>query len=113
MRIERKLLEKIAEELTKQYGKSETWKRRIIKRVLLNTVSRIVPGKLWIVRGVPELGDKYQHYEVYNKDGNYICTCYIHSWSSRRRPCTHVGAVILYERITSIVEPGPGFEPGK
>ncbi len=113
MKIERKLIEIIAEEIAKQYNKSENWKRRIIKRVLLNTVRRVVPGKLWIVKGISELGDKYSHYEVYNRDGKYVCTCYIHSWSGRRRPCTHVGAVILYEKVWNVMEPGPGFEPGK
>ncbi|NPB01249.1 MAG: hypothetical protein GXO10_07730 [Crenarchaeota archaeon] len=113
MRIEKFIIEMVAEELKRQYRKSENWKKRIIKRVLLGTVNRIIPGRLWIVRGIPELGDRYQYYEVYSRGERYLCTCYTHPWSGKRRPCTHVGAVMLYERIQTLLEPGPGFEPGK
>ncbi|NPA23188.1 MAG: hypothetical protein GXO23_02700 [Crenarchaeota archaeon] len=115
MKIERKIIEKIAEEIALSLGKSEKWKERIIRRVIEGTIIRIIPERLWIVKGLPHLGDRYPSYEIYRKDKRYICTCYTHPWSSRRRPCTHVGAVLLYENMIKILnmEPGPGFEPGK
>ncbi len=113
MRIEISSIEKIANEIALTYGKSYNWKRRVIKRVIENTVIRVLPGKIWIVKGLPELGDRYPFYEIFRKGNNYICSCYTHSWSSRRRPCTHIGAVLLYERLVRPLEPGPGFEPGK
>ncbi len=103
-----------AEELSRRLRKSKSWTKRVVLRVLRNTVIEIVPNRLWIVRGLPELGDKYTLYEVTSRSGkDYTCTCNLHSWGSSRKECTHIGAVMLLRKIKKIVEPGPGFEPGK
>ncbi len=106
-------MKKEALEIAKTFNKGRSWINRVVIRVLRNTIIEVVPEKLWIVKGLPELGDKYTTYEVFRKDEKYYaCTCRIHLWGHARTICTHIGAVMLYRKIRK-VEPGPGFEPGK
>lgn len=77
-------------------GKSKSWLRRALARV--GDVSE-GPG-YYVVRGRPELGDRYPEYRVWwsDREKRWICTCYLTEWGPRRARdiCTHVAAVILY-----------------
>ncbi len=75
-------------------GKSRSWLKRALAR--LGDVSE-GPG-YYVVRGRPELGDRYPEYRVWLSGGKWYCTCYLTEWGHKRARdiCTHVAAVILY-----------------
>jgi hypothetical protein len=58
----------------------------------------------WVVRGLPELGDRYPTYVVRLRDGRYYCSCFESSWGLRRKSeiCTHIAAVILYRNYRKL-----------
>jgi hypothetical protein len=78
-------------------SKSKSWIRRALIRFMKNTVKEFSEG-VWVVRGLPELGDRYPTYVVRFKENKYQCSCFESSWGLRRRSevCTHIAAVILY-----------------
>lgn len=78
----------------------ENWVARAVARVLLGTVVRKGEG-VWLVYGVPELGDWHGYYIVVLEGGRYRCSCYTTKWGWRRasRICTHVAAVMLARRL--------------
>lgn len=77
-------------------GKPRSWLKRALER--LGDVSE--EGGYYVVRGRPELGDRYPAYHVWwsESERRWICTCYLTEWGTRRARgvCTHVAAVILY-----------------
>ena len=81
-------------------NKPRSWYVRAIVR-LLNGVKR-VKGDVWILKGIPELGDHYPVYQVWFAKGRYYCSCYSRKFGYRRRKsiCTHVAAVILSRKIS-------------
>jgi hypothetical protein len=96
--MSRELIDLAVERLREDFpNKSSSWIRRALIRFMKNTVKEFSEG-VWVVRGLPELGDKYPTYVVRFKDGRYYCSCFESSWGLRRRSeiCTHIAAVILY-----------------
>ncbi|MHB9302393.1 hypothetical protein [Thermofilum pendens] len=77
----------------------EEWLRRALARYLLGTVER-QGSSTWVVRGVPELGDRKPLYIVTFTGDRYECSCYrgAYGWARRRSICTHIGAVMLERR---------------
>ena len=86
--------------IKERYRKGQTWATRVLERIYRKTV-RMLTKNIWIVQGIPELGDAYNYYEVSLQDGKFRCSCFSHSWGSRRRQemCTHVGAVIVLHEL--------------
>jgi len=94
----RELIELAIERLREDFpNKSKSWIRRALVRFMKNTVKEFSEN-VWVVKGLPELGDKYPTYVVRFRDGRYYCSCFESSWGLRRRSevCTHIAAVILY-----------------
>jgi hypothetical protein len=58
----------------------------------------------WVVRGSPELGDRYPTYVVRFKENKYQCSCFESNWGLRRKSeiCTHIAAVILYRNYRKL-----------
>ncbi|MEM4853168.1 MAG: hypothetical protein QXQ60_06355 [Thermofilum sp.] len=77
-----------------------SWVERAVLRFLLRTVER--RGRtVYVVRGLPELGDWKDVYVVQRVGEHlYYCSCYSSSYGyvRRARICTHIAAVILYRR---------------
>ncbi len=73
---------------------SKSWIRRVYKRVRAETVREIVPGVLWQVGGLLELGDREDRYDVWRRGSSIVCSCQYSSWGYARRLCTHIGAVL-------------------
>jgi len=84
-------------------SKSRSWVRRALIRFMKNTVKEYGEN-VWVVRGLPELGDKYPTYVVRLRDGRYYCSCFESSWGLRRKSeiCTHIAAVILYRNYRKL-----------
>jgi len=84
-------------------SKSRSWVRRALVRFMKNTVKEFSEN-IWVVRGLPELGDKYPTYVVRLRDGRYHCSCFESSWGLRRKSeiCTHIAAVILYRNYRKL-----------
>jgi hypothetical protein len=92
------LIELAIERLREDFpSKSRSWVRRALVRFMKGTVKEYGEN-VWVVRGLPELGDKYPTYVVRLRDGRYYCSCFESSWGLRRKSevCTHIAAVILY-----------------
>ncbi|MEM3943753.1 MAG: hypothetical protein QXJ59_06685 [Thermofilaceae archaeon] len=77
-----------------------SWIERAVTRFLAHTVER--RGRtVYVVRGLPELGDWKEAYVVQRVGERlYHCSCYSSSYGyvRRARICTHIAAVILYRR---------------
>jgi len=84
-------------------SKSRSWVRRALVRFMKNTVKEFNENT-WVVRGLPELGDRYPTYVVRFKDGKYYCSCFESNWGLRRKSeiCTHIAAVILYRNYRKL-----------
>ncbi len=98
------LIELAIERLREEFpNKSSSWIRRALIRFMRGTV-REFNENTWIVRGLPELGDRYPTYVVRFKDGKYHCSCFESNWGLRRRSeiCTHIAAVILYRNYRKL-----------
>jgi hypothetical protein len=96
--MSRELIDLAIERLREDFpNKSRSWVRRALIRFMKNTVKEYGEGA-WVVRGLPELGDRYPTYVVRLRDGRYYCSCFESSWGLRRKSeiCTHIAAVILY-----------------
>jgi hypothetical protein len=94
----RELIDLAVERLREDFpNKSKSWIRRALIRFMKNTVKEYGEN-VWVVRGLPELGDKYPTYVVRFKENKYQCSCFESSWGLRRKSeiCTHIAAVILY-----------------
>jgi len=94
----RELVDLAIERLREDFpNKSKSWIRRALVRFMKGTV-REINENVWVVRGLPELGDRYPTYVVRFKDGRYYCSCFESNWGLRRKSeiCTHIAAVILY-----------------
>ena len=81
-------------------GKSSSWYERALIRAFAGV--KKVSDNHWIVKGFPELGDEYSHYNVVlSRDGKYVCDCMYRMWGYVRKAkiCTHVAAVMLHRRI--------------
>jgi len=102
--MSKELIDLAIERLREDFpNKSRSWVRRALIRFMKNTVKEYGEGA-WVVRGLPELGDKYPTYVVRFKDGRYYCSCFESSWGLRRRSevCTHIAAVILYRNYKKL-----------
>jgi hypothetical protein len=98
------LIELAIERLREEFpNKSSSWIRRALIRFMKGTV-REFGENVWVVRGLPELGDKYPTYVVRFKDGKYYCSCFESNWGLRRKSeiCTHIAAVILYRNYRKL-----------
>ena len=98
------LIELAIERLREEFpSKSRSWVRRALVRFMKNTVKEFNENT-WVVRGLPELGDRYPTYVVRFKDGRYYCSCFESNWGLRRRSeiCTHIAAVILYRNYRKL-----------
>ncbi|PLC68436.1 hypothetical protein B7L70_03470 [Vulcanisaeta sp. EB80] len=96
--MSRELIDLAIERLMEEFpSKSRSWVRRALVRFMKNTVKEFGEG-VWVVKGLPELGDKYPTYVVRFKENKYQCSCFESNWGLRRRSevCTHIAAVILY-----------------
>lgn len=85
------------EELRRKFpGKPDSWLKRALARVA--DVSEA--GGYYVVKGRPELGDRYPLYHVWwnEAERRWTCTCYLSEWGQARARgiCTHVAAVMLY-----------------
>jgi hypothetical protein len=102
--MSRELIDLAIERLRENFpNKSRSWVRRALIRFMRGTV-REFGENVWVVRGLPELGDRYPTYVVRFKDGRYYCSCFESSWGLRRRSevCTHIAAVILYRNYKKL-----------
>ena len=100
----RELIELAIERLREEFpNKSKSWVRRALIRFMRGTV-REFSENVWVVRGLPELGDKYPTYVVRFKENKYQCSCFESNWGLRRRSevCTHIAAVILYRNYRKL-----------
>ena len=81
-------------------GKSEAWLKRCARR--LKDVEQVDVDS-WMVKGRPELGDRYPSYLVRVVDGRYRCSCHSpyrpYAAKRRRSVCSHVGSVVLYRLV--------------
>ncbi len=96
--MSRELIDLAIERLREEFpNKSKSWIRRALIRFMKNTVKEYGEN-VWVVKGLPELGDRYPTYVVRFRDGKYHCSCFESNWGLRRRSeiCTHIAAVILY-----------------
>ena len=96
--MSRELIDLAIERLREDFpNKSKSWVRRALVRFMRGTV-REFNENTWVVRGLPELGDRYPTYVVRFRENKYQCSCFESSWGLRRRSeiCTHIAAVILY-----------------
>ena len=106
--FENNIIDLAIEFLKKEFpNKSNSWIKRAFIRFILNSIKQI-RNNLWIVKGIPELGDKFEHYEVvYIPEQNrYYCSCFEHLWGFKRRKeiCTHIAAVILWKKYNHLNE---------
>jgi hypothetical protein len=102
--MSRELIDLAIERLREDFpNKSRSWVRRALVRFMKNTVKEYGEN-VWVVRGSPELGDKYPTYVVRFKDGRYYCSCFESNWGLRRKSevCTHIAAVILYRNYRKL-----------
>ena len=102
--MSRELIDLAVERLREDFpNKSKSWVRRALIRFMKNTVKEYGEN-VWVVKGLPELGDRYPTYVVRFKDGRYYCSCFESSWGLRRRSevCTHIAAVILYRNYKKL-----------
>jgi len=102
--MSKELIELAIERLREDFpNKSKSWIRRALVRFMKNTVKEYGEG-VWVVKGLPELGDKYPTYVVRLRDGRYYCSCFESNWGLRRRSeiCTHIAAVILYRNYRKL-----------
>jgi hypothetical protein len=102
--MSRELIDLAIERLREDFpSKSRSWVRRALIRFMKGTVKEYGEG-VWVVRGLPELGDKYPTYVVRLRDGRYYCSCFESSWGLRRKSeiCTHIAAVILYRNYKKL-----------
>jgi hypothetical protein len=102
--MSRELIDLAIERLREGFpNKSRSWVRRALIRFMKGTVKEYGEG-VWVVKGLPELGDKYPTYVVRFRDGRYYCSCFESSWGLRRRSeiCTHIAAVILYRNYRKL-----------
>jgi len=102
--MSRELIDLAVERLREDFpNKSKSWIRRALIRFMKGTV-REFSENVWVVRGLPELGDKYPTYVVRLRDGRYYCSCFESSWGLRRKSevCTHIAAVILYRNYRKL-----------
>jgi hypothetical protein len=100
----RELIDLAIERLREGFpSKSRSWVRRALIRFMRGTV-REFNENTWVVRGLPELGDKYPTYVVRFKENKYQCSCFESSWGLRRRSeiCTHIATVILYRNYEKL-----------
>ena len=98
------LIELAIERLREDFpNKSKSWIRRALIRFMKNTVKEYGEN-VWVVKGLPELGDKYPTYVVRFKENKYQCSCFESNWGLRRRSevCTHIAAVILYRNYRKL-----------
>ncbi len=95
------LLRLYAHAVGARLGRGGTWTSRVLERILRKSIREVVNDRLWIVDGIPELGDSYPYYEVRRTGSSLSCSCFLHLWGSRRRReiCTHVGAVIVLREL--------------
>lgn len=84
--------------------KPKSWLKRALARV--GDVEE--RGDFYVVRGRPDLGDRYPAYHVWwsEAERRWYCTCYLTEWGQRRAReiCTHVAAVMLYRAHKALVE---------
>jgi len=102
--MSRELIDLAIERLREDFpNKSRSWVRRALIRFMKNTVKEYGEN-VWVVRGLPELGDKYPTYVVRFKENKYQCSCFESNWGLRRRSeiCTHIAAVILYRNYKKL-----------
>jgi SWIM zinc finger. len=102
--MSRELIDLAVERLREDFpSKSRSWVRRALIRFMRGTV-REFNENTWVVRGLPELGDRYPTYVVRLRDGRYYCSCFESSWGLRRKSeiCTHIAAVILYRNYRKL-----------
>jgi hypothetical protein len=100
----RELIDLAIERLREDFpSKSRSWVRRALVRFMKNTVKEYGEN-VWVVKGLPELGDKYPAYVVRFKENKYQCSCFESNWGLRRRSeiCTHIAAVILYRNYKKL-----------
>ena len=100
----RELIDLAVEGLREDFpSKSRSWIRRALIRFMRGTV-REFSENVWVVRGLPELGDRYPTYVVRFKENKYQCSCFESSWGLRRKSeiCTHIAAVILYRNYRKL-----------
>jgi hypothetical protein len=102
--MSRELIDLAVERLREDFpNKSRSWVRRALIRFMKNTVKEYGEN-VWVVKGLPELGDRYPTYVVRLRDGRYYCSCFESSWGLRRKSevCTHIAAVILYRNYRKL-----------
>jgi hypothetical protein len=102
--MSRELIDLAVERLREDFpNKSRSWVRRALIRFVKGTV-REFNENTWVVRGLPELGDKYPTYVVRFKENKYQCSCFESNWGLRRKSeiCTHIAAVILYRNYKKL-----------
>jgi len=102
--MSRELIDLAVERLREDFpNKSSSWIRRALIRFMKGTV-REFNENTWVVKGLPELGDKYPTYVVRFKENKYQCSCFESSWGLRRKSeiCTHIAAVILYRNYKKL-----------
>ena len=102
--MSRELINLAVERLREDFpNKNKSWIRRALIRFMKNTVKEYGEN-VWVVRGLPELGDKYPTYVVRFRGGRYYCSCFESNWGLRRRSevCTHIAAVILYRNYRKL-----------
>jgi SWIM zinc finger. len=100
----RELVDLAIERLREDFpSKSKSWVRRALIRFMNGTVKEYGEN-VWVVKGLPELGDRYSTYVVRFKDGRYYCSCFESNWGPRRKSeiCTHIAAVILYRNYKKL-----------
>ena len=83
----------------------------LIARAKKRTVTNGKEENRWVVDGNPSLGDSYHEYNVVFHEGHYICDCHTHQHGEarQRKTCSHITAVVLFERDRK--EGGEGKEP--
>jgi len=102
--MSRELIDLAIERLREAFpNKSRSWVRRALIRFMRGTVKEFNENT-WVVRGLPELGDKYPTYVVRLRDGRYYCSCFESNWGLRRKSeiCTHIATVILYRKYKKL-----------
>ncbi len=98
------IIDAVVRNIAETFNKGRSWASRVYYRITAKTVQKLVDDSLWIVKGIPQLGDHYTVYEIRKIDNKFSCPCLAHPWGRSRYPCTHIGAVMTLVHILNLCE---------
>lgn len=83
----------------------------LVKRAQKRTVIPTPNPLDWLVAGQASLGDAYAEYTVTRVHQKYACSCQGHLYGEHRGVCSHILAVILWQKAQGATPPSPMGRP--